>query len=151
MRNNRVGERACRLERTVVEGVRYDETAGAIVVSARPDAKARNRCGRCGRRSPGYDHSTDRPVSVCAVEEPQRRQPAAASTARMDRQDRPPPVAGLPPQRRTRLRIQGNEKKARQASTNGCHGHGGRSSPPSPISPTRSPNTATPSTLTPKV
>ncbi len=55
MRNNRVWERACGLKRTVVEGVRYDETADAIVVSARPDSRARNRCGRCGRRSPGYD------------------------------------------------------------------------------------------------
>jgi transposase len=55
MRNNRVWERACGLKRTVVEGIRYDETADAIVVSVRPDAKARNRCGRCGRQSPGYD------------------------------------------------------------------------------------------------
>ena len=55
MRNNRVWERACGLKRTVVEGIRYDETADAIVVSVRPDSKARNRCGRCGRQSPGYD------------------------------------------------------------------------------------------------
>ena len=55
MQNNRVWERACGLKRTVVEGVRYDETSEAIVVSARPDSRARNRCGRCGRRSPGYD------------------------------------------------------------------------------------------------
>ena len=55
MRNNRVWERACGLKRTVVEGVRYDESAEAIIVSARPDSRARNRCGRCGRRSPGYD------------------------------------------------------------------------------------------------
>jgi transposase len=60
MRNNRVWQRACGLKRTVVEGVRYDETADAIVVSARPDAKARNRCGRCGRRSPGYDQGEGR-------------------------------------------------------------------------------------------
>ena len=31
MRNNRVWERACGLKRTVVEGVRYDESAGAII------------------------------------------------------------------------------------------------------------------------
>jgi transposase len=55
MRNNRVWERACGLKRTVVEGVRYDETVDAIVVSARPDSRAQSRCGRCGRRSPGYD------------------------------------------------------------------------------------------------
>ena len=39
MQNNRVWERACGLVRTVVEGVRFDETADAIVVSARPDAR----------------------------------------------------------------------------------------------------------------
>ena len=55
VQNNRVWERACGLDRTVVEGVRYDETAGAIIVSVRPDSRARSRCGRCGRRSPGYD------------------------------------------------------------------------------------------------
>ena len=60
MQSNRVWERACGLERTVVEGVRFDETADAIVVSARPDAKARNRCGRCGRRSPSYDQGGGR-------------------------------------------------------------------------------------------
>lgn len=60
MRSNRVWQRACGLKRTVVEGVRYDETADAIVVSVRPDAKARNRCGRCGRRSPGYDQGEGR-------------------------------------------------------------------------------------------
>ena len=60
MRNNRVWERACGLKRTVVEGVRYDETAEAIIVSARADSRARNRCGRCGRRSPGYDQGPGR-------------------------------------------------------------------------------------------
>jgi transposase len=60
VRNNRVWERACGLVRTVVEGVRYDESAEAIVVSVRPDAKARGRCGRCGRRSPGYDSGDGR-------------------------------------------------------------------------------------------
>ena len=55
MQNNRVWERACGLDRTVVEGVRFDETADAIIVSVRPVSRARSRCGRCGRRSPGYD------------------------------------------------------------------------------------------------
>ena len=40
---------------TVVESVRFDETADEVVVSVRPDARARGRCGRCGRRSTGYD------------------------------------------------------------------------------------------------
>jgi len=60
VQNNRVWERACGLVRTVVEGVRYDESADAVVVSVRPDAKARNRCGRCGRWSPGYDSGDGR-------------------------------------------------------------------------------------------
>lgn len=55
MQNNRVWERACGLKRTVVEGVRFDDKTGAIIVSVRPDAKARGRCGQCGGRSPGYD------------------------------------------------------------------------------------------------
>ena len=55
MRNKSVWERACGLTETVVEGVWFDDAADAIVVSARPVARARRRCGRCGRRSPGYD------------------------------------------------------------------------------------------------
>jgi transposase len=43
------------LERAVVEGVEHDESAGVVVVSVRPVARERRRCGRCGRRSPGYD------------------------------------------------------------------------------------------------
>ena len=60
MQNNRVWERACGLVRTVVEGVRFDGKAGAVVVSVRPNARARSRCGWCGRRSPGYDQGAGR-------------------------------------------------------------------------------------------
>jgi len=60
VQNNRVWERACGLIRTVVEGVRFDDKADAIIVSVRPDARARSRCGRCGRRSPGYDRGDGR-------------------------------------------------------------------------------------------
>ena len=55
MRNKSVWERACGLTRTVVEGVEFDERADAIVVSVRPVARQRSRCGRCRRRCPGYD------------------------------------------------------------------------------------------------
>ena len=55
MRDRSVWQRACGLTRTVVEGVDFDEDAQAIVVSVRPVASARNRCGRCGCRSPRYD------------------------------------------------------------------------------------------------
>ena len=60
MQNNRVWERACGLTRTVVEGVHVDDKASAIVVSVRPEARARSRCGRCGCRSPGYDRGAGR-------------------------------------------------------------------------------------------
>jgi transposase len=43
------------LTRTIVEGVDFDEGAHAVVVSVRPVARARDRCGRCDRRSPRYD------------------------------------------------------------------------------------------------
>ena len=60
MRNKSVWERACGLTRTVVEGVAFDEVKGAIVVSVRPVARARSRCGRCGRRSPRFDNGEGR-------------------------------------------------------------------------------------------
>jgi transposase len=60
VRNKSVWERACGLTRTVVEGVGFDEYAQAIVVSVRPVARARSRCGRCGRRAPGYDRGEGR-------------------------------------------------------------------------------------------
>ena len=55
MRNKSVWERACGLTETVVEGVEFDNVADAIVVSVRPVARARGRCGQCRRRSPRYD------------------------------------------------------------------------------------------------
>ena len=60
MRKNRVLRAAFGLENAVVEGVDFDEEAQAVIVCARPSAKARNRCGRCGRRSAGYDRGEGR-------------------------------------------------------------------------------------------
>lgn len=60
MLNTKVWERACGLARTVVEGVRVDDTDGSIVVSVRPNAKARGRCGHCNRRAPRYDRGDGR-------------------------------------------------------------------------------------------
>jgi transposase len=60
VREKSVWERACGLTRSIVEGVRFDERAGAVVVSVRPVARARDRCGRCGVRSPGYDRGEGR-------------------------------------------------------------------------------------------
>ena len=69
MQNNRVWERACGLIRTVGEGVRFDDKTDAIIVSVRPDARARSRCGRCGRRSPGYDRGDVGVLSTLALPE----------------------------------------------------------------------------------
>jgi transposase len=55
VRNKSVWERACGLTRTVVEGVDFDDDSQAIVVSVRPVARARGRCGLCRRRCAGYD------------------------------------------------------------------------------------------------
>lgn len=60
MRKNRVLRAAFGLENAVVEGTDFDESAGAVVVSVRPVARAGNRCGRCGRRSPRYDRGEGR-------------------------------------------------------------------------------------------
>lgn len=60
MRKKRVLQAAFGLEHAVAEGVDYDEAAEALIVSVRPAAKARNRCGRCGRRSPRYDRGEGR-------------------------------------------------------------------------------------------
>jgi transposase len=48
------------LTRTVVEGVAFDEVAAAVVVSVRPVARARGRCGHCVRRSTRYDNGEGR-------------------------------------------------------------------------------------------
>lgn len=43
------------VEGAVVEGVEFDEGEGVVVVSVRPVARWRGRCGRCQRRCRGYD------------------------------------------------------------------------------------------------
>jgi transposase len=43
------------IEKTVVEDIEFDEDAQLLVAHVRPRKRARGRCGRCGRRSPGYD------------------------------------------------------------------------------------------------
>jgi transposase len=60
VRNRSVWERACGLTETVVEGVDFDDASSAVVVSVRPAAKQRGRCGRCRRRSPRYDRGEGR-------------------------------------------------------------------------------------------
>jgi len=60
VRNSSVFQRGFGLARAVVEDVGFDDLAEVVVVSARPVAKARNRCGRCGRRAPRYDRGGGR-------------------------------------------------------------------------------------------
>jgi transposase len=43
------------IDKTVVEGVWFDEDERVVVVSVRPVARERGRCGRCRRRCRGYD------------------------------------------------------------------------------------------------
>jgi len=45
------------VEKTVIERVEYDEDADLLLAHVRPTSRARSRCGRCRRRSPGYDAS----------------------------------------------------------------------------------------------
>lgn len=58
MRTKSVLAQAFGLERTAIEDV--EERDGAIVISVRPRAKARGRCGRCQRRCRGYDQGRGR-------------------------------------------------------------------------------------------
>ena len=60
VRNARLWRGLLGVERTVVEGVGFDEAAGCAVVRVRPARAARGRCGRCGRRAPGYDQGEGR-------------------------------------------------------------------------------------------
>ena len=43
------------VDKTVIEDVWFDEGDQVVVVSVRPVARQRGRCGRCGRRCRGYD------------------------------------------------------------------------------------------------
>ncbi len=57
MRPTRVWKKLLGLRRTVVEQVRFEEGEGraALVVSVRPKAREKGRCGVCRRRCAGYD------------------------------------------------------------------------------------------------
>ncbi len=59
MRGGRVFARLLGVGRAVVEGVRLEED-GSVVVAARPRRREASRCGRCGRRCPGYDQGEGR-------------------------------------------------------------------------------------------
>jgi transposase len=48
------------VEKTVVEGVEFDGDKQLLIAHVRPTKRAGGRCGRCGRRSPGYDRGEGR-------------------------------------------------------------------------------------------
>lgn len=48
------------IEKTVIEGIEFDEDEQLLVAHVRPRKRARGRCGRCGRRSPAYDRGEGR-------------------------------------------------------------------------------------------
>jgi transposase len=45
---------------TVIEAVEVDEGSGTVVAHVRPRRSSKRRCGRCGRRGPGYDRGPGR-------------------------------------------------------------------------------------------
>lgn len=55
MRNARVWRALLGVEKTVIEGLEFDEDAELVVAHVRPTRSARGRCGVCRRRCPGYD------------------------------------------------------------------------------------------------
>jgi transposase len=60
VRNASVWRALLGVEKTVVEGLEFDEDEGLLIAWVRPTASARSRCGRCRRRSPGYDSGAGR-------------------------------------------------------------------------------------------
>lgn len=51
----RIWKRTLMTQNMVVEGVRIDENEQCVIVSVRPDARRRGRCGQCRRPAAGYD------------------------------------------------------------------------------------------------
>ena len=45
---------------TVIDEIDFDEEAESVVVHVRPRRSTKRRCGRCGRRAPGYDQGEGR-------------------------------------------------------------------------------------------
>ena len=60
MRNATLWRALLGVEKTVIEGIEFDEDEQLVVAHVRPRKRARGRCGRCGRRSPAYDRGEGR-------------------------------------------------------------------------------------------
>jgi transposase len=48
------------IEKSVIEDIEFDESAGEVIAHVRPVARWRSRCGRCRRRGRGYDEGRGR-------------------------------------------------------------------------------------------
>lgn len=60
MRNATLWRSLLGVEKAVIEEVEFDEDEQLVVAHVRPRKRARDRCGRCGRASPGYDRGEGR-------------------------------------------------------------------------------------------
>jgi transposase len=60
VRSTTLWARLLGLVTAVVEDVFFDEDDECVVVSVRPRKATKRRCGRCGRRCPGYDQGEGR-------------------------------------------------------------------------------------------
>ncbi len=60
MRSTTLWARLLGLVKAVVEDVCFDDDDECVVVSVRPRKATKRRCGRCGRRCPGYDQGEGR-------------------------------------------------------------------------------------------
>lgn len=60
MRNSRLWRDLLGVEKTIVDDVEFDAEHQQLVVSVRPIKAARDRCGLCNRKSPGYDAGAGR-------------------------------------------------------------------------------------------
>ena len=60
MRNATLWRALLGVEKTVVEDIQLDEDEQILVACVRPTRRAASRCGRCQRRSPGYDRGEGR-------------------------------------------------------------------------------------------
>lgn len=60
MQSTTLWARLLGLVNAVVEDVCFDEVEECVVVSVRPRKASKRRCGRCGKRSAGYDQGGGR-------------------------------------------------------------------------------------------
>jgi transposase len=60
VRSASLWKRLLGVERTVIEGIEFEQDEELVVACVRPRKGARQRCGRCGRKAPWYDRGEGR-------------------------------------------------------------------------------------------